>query len=123
MRVIKIDPVAKTVTEAEMPEDRDAQLKYLQEAVGGYIEEIDRREYPDGSWDAVYVDEEALLKATKGRGSFIWVYFGKRRWEMDGNTMIIGPAVIAGVESIDGDTVPCRVSVEDVTANILWMEQ
>ena len=81
MRAIKIDPVAKTITEIELAQDPNKNLKELYKLIGCDLVElvqIDR--------DMVLIcDEEGKLKEIKGDFTFLG-------W----GTVIAGTAIILG---------------------------
>ena len=81
MRAIKIDPVAKTITEIELARNPNETLKELYNLIG-----CDLVELVQIDWDMVLIcDEEGKLKEIKGGFTFLG-------W----GTVIAGTAIILG---------------------------
>lgn len=82
IKVIRIDPVAQTISTVEI----ENSVEGLQKAVNGYFAVATR--LPNG--DALLVDEEGSFKEhTRG------FYFG------EGKPVLVGPAVVIGVKGAD----------------------
>lgn len=112
MQVIVIDPGKRTVTQQRLAAGED-ELRQLQVLVGGYVERVTPRAFPE---HALLVDEDARIKADAAcRPAFCLAGFPRA---------ILGTAVVVGAERTPGgslDWVSAEVSVHRVAECVRWL--
>jgi hypothetical protein len=95
IRVLHIDPIARTVVEKLIGND----LATLQALVEGYIEVAFR--FPNG--DVLYVNDEGRMRSD-------WTEFGAI-FALSNSAVFVGPGVIVGTGD-DGDTVSAATALD-----------
>lgn len=107
MKVLKIDVVAKTVTEIELGKG----IKNIYAAIGNgcnlFCVPV---EFDNG--DSIYADDEALLQENV-EGAFIM-----EGWDYP----IVGNALIIGVNE-EGDSSDCKTSLDDLFSKITFLDK
>jgi hypothetical protein len=106
MKILKIDVVAKTVTEIEIENN----LADIYSAIGNGCNLFCVPVTFDNG-DALYADDEALLQENV-QGAFIM-----DDWE----SPIVGNALIVGTDS-EGDSISCKTTVNDLFSKITFLD-
>jgi hypothetical protein len=104
MRAIKIDVVNKTITEIQI--DKNNTLKEMQAVVGGLITVACELE----NVDALMVNDEGLFMFPD------FFFFEGNCQPNAGNGILVGT-------DMDGNTVDCKTSLEEVKAKVRFLDK
>lgn len=109
MRALKIDSVAKTITEIDIPKGELLERAYAE--IGcDMIEVAIDIEIGDDKFDSVYVDENALIKNSPPPHWFTIE---------GGHQPFAGSGVVAGLDE-EGETVSATISLEKLTSMVTF---
>lgn len=108
MKVIKINVEDKTITEIEI----DGSLNSIYEAIGNGCTTFTSPIYYDND-DAMYCDDESLLRPSTIQGAFIYP-----NW----NYPIVSNAIIIGTDS-EGGSISCKSTINMIKKDIRFIDK